>query len=182
MADQSPRSDDPYKAILGVGPSTPADPYAQILAAPAPDNSAAQWMGVVNNALAPYGAAAGMGALVGGVPGAAAGVLGLGLTDLGTSAYNLVGGMFGAPRMSTGSDAIRNVFALAAPPGMFREPQTPAQRVVFAGLEGAAGAGSQANALTNLALRFGPRTANFMRTMGQGPGRRQGRRGATRRG
>ena len=72
MAGQSTalpkRSDDPYKAILGVSPSTPAlnvDPYAQIFAAPAPDNSAAQWMGVVNNALAPYAAAAGMGALAG---------------------------------------------------------------------------------------------------------------------
>lgn len=182
MAGQSTalpkRSDDPYKAILGVGLSTPApnvDPYAQIFAAPAPDNSAAQWMGVVNNALAPYAAAAGAGALaglpaagVGAAPGAAAGVLSLGLTDLGTSAYNLVGGgVFGAPRVSTGSEVIRNALR---PTGMLREPQTTAQRVVGAGLEGAAGAGSQANALTNLASQFGPRTANFMRTMGQGPG------------
>jgi hypothetical protein len=163
-----PPGKDPYAEILAV------DPYAQILATPPPDNSLGQWAGVINNALLPYAAAGGAGAAagapfagVGAIPGAAAGVAALGLTDLGTSLYNVVGGgVFGAPRMMTGSEAIRNV---VRPTGVIREPQTTAQRLVGTALEGATVGGGQARALTELAPLVQSATAsNAMRSLGQG--------------
>jgi hypothetical protein len=139
-----------------------------------PDNSLNQWAGVINNAVAPYAVAAGMGAAagapfagVGAVPGAAAGMGSLGLTDLATGGYNLVGGMFGAPRMTTGSEMIRNTLR---PTGMTREPETGAQRLVSAGIEGATGAGAGARVFKELApFVQSPLVRNTMRTLGENP-------------
>ena len=183
MADWSTSTLNPNKSLyddvfgLGTSPSDIRQSlYDQVFAPPPPDNSPSQWLGVVNNALVPYATAAGtgagvgaLGAGVGAVPGAAAGVAALGLTDIGTSLYNLVGGgVFGAPRMTTGSEAIRNAIR---PTGLIREPQTMAQRLTGTALEGATGAGAQARALTELApLARSPVTRNAMRTLGQGAG------------
>src|SRR5512137_2533723 len=62
--------------------------------------------GVATRALAPYATAAGLGAAagapfagVGAVPGAAGGVLSLGVGDIGTGIYNLAAPLFGGERV-----------------------------------------------------------------------------------
>jgi hypothetical protein len=160
--------------------ATEDDALAAVLAenpqAAEADNSLQQWFGVATRALLPYGlaAAAGgaVGAPLGGVgaaPGAAAGVLALGLGDIGTGAYNLAATPFGAPRMTLPSEAIRQTYEMAGGPGT-REPATPQQRVFSAGLEAATGAGGTAKALNVLAptLRAGTTTRNVMTELGRG--------------
>jgi len=160
--------------------ATEDDALAAVLAenpqAAEADNSLQQWLGVATRALLPYGlaAAAGgaVGAPLGGVgaaPGAAAGVLALGLGDIGTGAYNLAATPFGAPRMTLPSEAIRQTYEMAGGPGT-REPVTPQQRVFSAGLEAATGAGGTAKALNVLAptLRVGTTTRNVMTELGRG--------------
>jgi hypothetical protein len=160
--------------------ATEDDALAAVLAenpqAAEADNSLQQWFGVATRALLPYGlaAAAGgaVGAPLGGVgaaPGAAAGVLALGLGDIGTGAYNLAATPFGAPRMTLPSEAIRQTYEMAGGPGT-REPVTPQQRVFSAGLEAATGAGGTAKALNVLAptLRSGTTTRNVMTELGRG--------------
>jgi hypothetical protein len=160
--------------------ATEDDALAAVLAenpqAAEADNSLQQWLGVATRALLPYGlaAAAGgaVGAPLGGVgaaPGAAAGVLALGLGDIGTGAYNLAATPFGAPRMTLPSEAIRQTYEMAGGPGT-REPVTPQQRVFSAGLEAATGAGGTAKALNVLAptLRAGTTTRNVMTELGRG--------------
>jgi hypothetical protein len=160
--------------------ATEDDALAAVLAenpqAAEADNSLQQWLGVATRALLPYGlaAAAGgaVGAPLGGVgaaPGAAAGVLALGLGDIGTGAYNLAATPFGAPRMTLPSEAIRQTYEMAGGPGT-REPVTPQQRVFSAGLEAATGAGGTAKALNVLAptLRSGTTTRNVMTELGRG--------------
>jgi hypothetical protein len=160
--------------------ATEDDALAAVLAenpqAAEADNSLQQWLGVATRALLPHGlaAAAGgaVGAPLGGVgaaPGAAAGVLALGLGDIGTGAYNLAATPFGAPRMTLPSEAIRQTYEMAGGPGT-REPATPQQRVFSAGLEAATGAGGTAKALNVLAptLRAGTATRNVMTELGRG--------------
>lgn len=160
--------------------ATEDDALAAVLAenpqAAEADNSLQQWFGVATRALLPYGlaAAAGgaVGAPLGGVgaaPGAAAGMLALGLGDIGTGAYNLAATPFGAPRMTLPSEAIRQTYEMAGGPGT-REPVTPQQRVFSAGLEAATGAGGTAKALNVLAptLRAGTTTRNVMTELGRG--------------
>jgi hypothetical protein len=140
------------------------------------DNSLQQWLGVATRALLPYGVAAATGGAagapfggVGAAPGAAAGVLALGLGDIGTGMYNLAATPFGAPRMTLPSEAIRQTYEMAGGPGT-REPATPQQRVFSAGLEAATGAGGTAKALNVLApaLRAGTTTRNVMTELGRG--------------
>jgi hypothetical protein len=160
--------------------ATEDDALAAVLAenpqAAEADNSLQQWLGVATRALLPYGLAAAtggaVGAPLGGVgaaPGAAAGVLALGLGDIGTGAYNLAATPFGAPRMTLPSEAIRQTYEMAGGPGT-REPVTPQQRVFSAGLEAATGAGGTAKALNVLAptLRAGTATRNVMTELGRG--------------
>lgn len=146
-------------------------------AAPAePDNSLQQWTGVATRALLPYGVAAGAGAAagapfggVGAVPGAAAGMLALGLGDIGTGVYNLAATPFGAPRATLPSEAIRQLYETAGGPGT-RKPETMQQRVFSAGLEAATGAGGTAAALNRLAplAREGTLGRNVMTELGRG--------------
>ena len=160
--------------------ATEDDALAAVLAenpqAAEADNSLQQWLGVATRALLPYAAAAGMGAAagapaagVGAVPGAAAGVLALGAGDIGTGIYNLAATPFGAPRMTTPSEAIRQLYETAGGPGT-REPVTPQQRVFSAGLEAATGAGGTAKALNVLApsLQAGTTARNVMAELGRG--------------
>jgi len=140
------------------------------------DNSLQQWLGVATRALLPYGAAAAAGGAVGApfggvgaAPGAAAGVLALGLGDIGTGMYNLAATPFGAPRMTLPSEAIRQTYEMAGGPGT-REPVTPQQRVFSTALEAATGAGGTAKALNVLAptLRAGTTSRNVMTELGRG--------------
>lgn len=160
--------------------ATEDDALAAVLAqhpeAAEADNSLQQWMGVATRALLPYAAAAGAGAAagapvggVGAVPGAAAGMLALGIGDIGTGVYNLAATPFGAPRMTLPSEAIRQLYETAGGPGT-REPVTPQQRVFSAGLEAATGAGGTAKALNVLAptLRTGTTVRNVMTELGRG--------------
>lgn len=160
--------------------ATEDDALAAVLAenpqAAEADNSLQQWLGVATRALLPYGVAAGAGAAagapfggVGAVPGAAAGMLALGLGDIGTGVYNLAATPFGAPRATLPSEAIRQLYETAGGPGT-RKPQTMQQRVFSAGLEAATGAGGTAAALNRLAplAREGTLVRNVMTELGRG--------------
>lgn len=116
-----------------------------------PDNSIAQWAGVVSKALAPYASAAGAGALAGSVVpgvgtavGAVAGPAALGLTDLANYGYNLVTG-------SKNKGLSNRLQDLAVDYGIGREPKTASQRVVERGLEAATDAASIAGGSKMLA-------------------------------
>lgn len=142
----------------------------------APRTGPAQWLGVVNRALAPYATAAGIGAAAGGVPtggvgavpGALTGLAGLAVGDLGTFAYNVGAPYFGAPRATSPSELIREGAGMV---GIGRKPETPAQRVVYGGLQGAAaglGGAGGARALEQMATN---RLAeNVFRSMSAQPG------------
>ena len=140
--------------------------------APAPDTSLAQNVGVVTSALSPYATAATLGAAagapfagVGAIPGAAGGVLSLGLADLGTGVYNVAAPMFGGQRVPLPSETIRSRLEGI---GVGRAPQTPGQEVLFRTAEGAAGALGGASALGTLATRQAPGvTRNIMQQLAQ---------------
>ena len=141
-----------------------------------PDRSAAQYAGVITNALAPYATAAGLGAAAAGIPslgigaplGAATGVLSLGVGDLGTGIYNLAAPAFGGERVPLPSETIRRGYESI---GIGRRPQTPEQEVLFRTAEGAASALGGASAFNALA-RTAPQgvTRNVMQELGRAPG------------
>ena len=139
---------------------------------PEPDRSLDQNLGVVTSALSPYLTVAGLGAAagapfagVGAIPGAAGGVLSLGLADLGTGAYNLAAPMFGGSRVPLPSETIRAGYESV---GIGSRPQTPEQEVLFRTVEGGAGALSGASALGTLATRQAPGlTRNIMQQLAQ---------------
>lgn len=143
-----------------------------IRVAPAPDRSLAQNVGVVTSALSPYATAAGLGAAagapfagVGALPGAAGGVLSLGLADLGTGVYNLAAPMFGGERVQLPSETIRSGYESI---GIGRAPQTPEQEVLLRTIEGGAGALGGASALGTLAAKQAPGlTRNIMQQLAQ---------------
>jgi hypothetical protein len=140
--------------------------------APQPDTSLAQNVGVLTSAISPYATAAGLGAAagapfagVGAIPGAAGGVLSLGLADLGTGIYNVAAPIFGGQRVPLPSETIRSGFESV---GVGRAPQTPGQEVLFRTAEGAAGALGGASALGTLAGRQAPGvTRNIMQQLAQ---------------
>jgi hypothetical protein len=138
-------------------------------------DDATQLLGVTNRALLPYATAAGLGAAagapfagVGAIPGAAGGVLSLGLGDLATGAYNVFAPVFDADRIPLPSETIRRGYENV---GVGRRPQTPGQEVLFRTVEGAAGGLSGASAFKELARTATPGvTRNVMRELGRGPG------------
>ena len=141
-----------------------------------PDRSAAQYAGVITNALAPYATAAGLGAAAAGIPslgigaplGAATGVLSLGVGDLGTGIYNLAAPAFGGERVPLPSETIRRGYESI---GIGRRPQTPEQEVLFRTAEGAASALGGASAFNALARTAQPGvTRNVMQELGRAPG------------
>lgn len=141
----------------------------------APPKDDASWLGVIADALYPYGVVATAGAAagaplggVGAVPGAAGGVVTLGATDLLTTLYNLGATPFGAERIPTGSEMIRRGTREL---GLSEAPTTSAQRVVHQTLESAAGAGGGAAALSQQAARMAPGAGrDLLRFLGQQPG------------
>jgi hypothetical protein len=138
-------------------------------------DDAAQLLGVTNSALLPYATAAGAGALagapfagVGAIPGAAGGVLSLGLGDLATGAYNVFAPMFDADRIPLPSETIRRGYENV---GVGRRPRTPGQEVLFRTVEGAAGGLSGASAFKELARTTTPGvTRNVMQELGRARG------------
>lgn len=139
-----------------------------------PDNSAAQWLGITNRALAPYATAAGAGALAGapfagvGAPiGAAMGVTALGLGDIGTSLYNLGAGAFGGQRVPLPSETIQDVYGKI---GIGREPVTTGQKIYSGAVSGAAGGFAPAKAINTLApLVSNPTARNVISEIGAQP-------------
>lgn len=137
-----------------------------------PDNSLNQWAGVGTRAFAPYATAATLGAAagapfagVGAIPGAAGGVLSLGLTDLGTSVYNAFAPTFGGQRVPTGSEAIQNLYGNV---GIGRRPETPGQQVFSDTLQGLAGGVAQPAAMGAQAARMAPSlTRNILNVLSE---------------
>lgn len=155
------------------------DEIGQSLAPPPPPQTgglegASRAAGLFNRAVAPYAAAAAGGAAagfpfagVGALPGAAAGVTALGLTDLATGMYNLGARAFGGQPMPTGSETLRGLY----PQAIFRTPATPIESVASAALEGAVGAGATTKALGSMANMLRPNTTthNVLTAMTQQP-------------
>lgn len=139
-----------------------------------PDNSAAQWLGITNRALAPYATAAGAGALAGapfggvGAPvGAAMGVTALGIGDIGTSLYNIGAGYLGGKRVPLPSETIQDVYGSI---GVGREPVTTGQKIYSGAISGAAGGFAPAKAINELApLVSSPTVRNVMRELATQP-------------
>lgn len=177
MTDFSKLSDADLKAIAAGKMADVSDAGLTHLAGetPKPDNSAGQWAGVATRALAPYGAAALLGAGVGSVvpvvgtaAGAALGPAALAVTDLGATVYNAAATPFGAPRMPTGSEAVQD---LAERAGIGSRPQTGAQRVFGTALESATGAGATARAAWQTAnMVTSPTTRAVLNRLAMNPG------------
>jgi len=131
-----PLSDAQIEEIAGS--MAPAVPAAQ----PPKESGLARGLGLVGRALAPYGAAAGAGALagapiagVGAIPGAVAGVGAYGLAQLADALA--MGGK--------GQQAVERGLTAAGLP----EPQTAMENVGIAGIRGALGAGATAASAAN---------------------------------
>jgi hypothetical protein len=132
-----------------------------------------QIAGVTTDAFMPYATAAAAGAAAGGIPtggigaipGAGAGMLALGVGDLGTSIYNLGASAFGGDRVPLPSETISQGYRSV---GIGRAPETTGERVYSDTLKAAVGAGGTAKGFQlaeNVATS--PQTRNFMNMMGQ---------------
>jgi len=175
------KQDDPY-AGLGSYEQVDVDPYEGLGVveiktprAKAPRtgmDKATQVAGVTTGALLPYATAAGLGAAagapfagVGAVPGAAGGVLSLGIGDIGTGIYNLAAPLFGGERVPLPSETIRRGYETV---GVGRRPETRGEQVYSDILEAGASGLGQAQGFKTLAdVAASPQSQNFMRLMGQ---------------
>lgn len=166
----APQIVDPFAAGGGAAITDPfAGPRRQ------PDTSVAQNVGVAARAAYPYATAAGLGAAagapfggpVGAAAGAGFGVLGLGLSDIATTGYNVAAPLFGGSRIPLPSE---NIQALYENLGLGRRPQTPGQELLSAGVSGATSGASQAGAFNALARQLSPSVLrNVMAFFGQQP-------------
>ena len=175
------KQDDPY-AGLGAYEQVDVDPYEGLGVveiktprAKAPRtgmDKATQVAGVTTGALLPYATAAGLGAAagapfagVGAIPGAAGGVLSLGIGDIGTGIYNLAAPLFGGERVPLPSETIRRGYETV---GVGRRPETRGEQVYSDILEAGASGLGQAQGFKTLAdVAASPQSQNFMRLMGQ---------------
>ena len=176
------KKDDPY-AGLGVEIDVDVDPYEGlgIVETKAPRakkprtgmDKATQVAGVTTDAFRPYATAAAMGAAAGGIPtggigaipGAGAGMLALGVGDLGTSIYNLGASAFGGDRVPLPSETISQGYRSV---GIGRAPETTNERIYSDILKAGVGSGGTAKGFQlaeNVATS--PQTRNFMNMMGQ---------------
>ena len=168
------RKDDPY---AGLYVETDKDPYAGLFVVEEPKRTgldkATQIAGVTTDAFMPYATAAAMGAAAGGIPtggigaipGAGAGMLALGVGDLGTSIYNLGASLFDAERIPLPSETISKGYRSV---GVGRAPETTGERVYSDILKAGVGSGGMAKGFQlaeNVATS--PQTRNFMNMMGQ---------------
>ena len=168
------KKDDPY---AGLYVETDKDPYAGLFVVEEPKRTgmdkATQVAGVTTDAFMPYATAAAMGAAAGGIPtggigaipGAGAGMLALGVGDLGTSIYNLGASLFDADRIPLPSETISKGYRSV---GVGRAPETTGERVYSDILKAGVGSGGTAKGFQlaeNVATS--PQTRNFMNMMGQ---------------
>lgn len=165
----APQVVDPFAA----GGATVTDPFAGPRRQP--DTSVAQNVGVAARAAYPYATAAGLGAVagapfggpVGAAAGAGLGTIGLGLSDIATTGYNVATPLFGGSRVPLPSE---NIQALYDYFGLGRRPQTPGQELLSAGVSGATSGVSQAGAFNALARQLSPSVLrNVMAFFGQQP-------------
>jgi hypothetical protein len=177
MAKEEPNPFDQFKAPTGKTKAE-ANPFDQFKPAKVKRDrtgldKVAQILGVTTDALLPYATAATAGAAAGGIPtggigaipGAGAGMLALGVGDLGTSIYNLGGALFDADRIPLPSETISKGYRSV---GIGRAPETTGERVYSDTLKAAVGAGGTAKGFQlaeNVATS--PQTRNFMNMMGQ---------------
>ena len=168
------KNDDPY---AGLYVETDKDPYAGLFVVEEPKRTgldkATQVAGVTTDAFLPYATAAAMGAAAGGIPtagigalpGAGAGMLALGVGDLGTSIYNLGASLFDAERVPLPSETISKGYRSV---GIGRAPETTGEQVYSDILKAGVGSGGTAKGFQlaeNVATS--PQTRNFMNMMGQ---------------
>jgi hypothetical protein len=176
MAKEEPNPFDQFKvpASKATAEANPFDQFRPAKTKPQRTgmDKATQVAGVTTNALLPYATAAGLGAAagapfagVGAIPGAAGGVLSLGVADLGTSIYNLGASLFDADRVPLPSETISQGYRSV---GIGRAPETRGEQVYSDVLQAATSAGSQAQGFKTLAdVATSPQSMNFMRMMGQ---------------
>lgn len=141
---------------------------------PEPDlvDTIGEYAQVGTRALAPYATAASLGAAagapfagVGAGPGAAGGVITLGLGDLLTGGYNLVAPVFGGDRRPLPSETIQNAFERI---GVGKAPTTAGQQVFSDVLQAGTGGFGQAKSAQTLSnLAGSPRLQNWMRLLGE---------------
>lgn len=141
--------------------------------APEPDlmDTLGEYAQVGTRALVPYATAASLGAAagapfggVGAAPGAAGGVLSLGLGDLLTGGYNLVAPVLGGERRPLPSETIQNVFQRI---GVGKAPTTAGQQVFSDVLQaGAGGLGQAKSAQTLSRASASPTVQNWMKFLG----------------
>ncbi len=158
------KQNDPY-AGLGVYEEIDVDPYEGLGVveiktprAKAPRkgmDKVTQVTGVTTGALLPYATAAGLGAAagapfagVGAIPGAAGGVLSLGVGDIGTGLYNIAAPLFGGERVPLPSETIRRGYETV---GVGRRPETRGEQVYSDVLAAGAGGFGQAQGFKTLA-------------------------------
>lgn len=142
--------------------------------APEPDvwDTIGEYAGVGTRALVPYATAASLGAAagapfagVGAVPGAAGGILTLGLGDLATGGYNVLAPVFGGERVPLPSETIQNAFERV---GVGKRPQTATQQVFSDVLQAGTGGLSQAKSAQALSnVMASPAARNWMQFLGQ---------------
>lgn len=147
-------------------PDQPADAIPQRRGV----DTAADYLAVINRAVAPYATAALGGAAVGGIPGAIVAPGALAATDVVATLANLGLQATGAEsRVPVPSEVIRGGYEQVLP-SAFRQPETTGERFVTAGTEAATGAAATANALRLLATQYGPGAVrNILSTLGQAP-------------
>lgn len=158
------------------GDDESARTLAEAIKAQEPDNSLAQWAGVATHALGPTAVAAGGGAAATGIPslgmaapeGAALGALSLNAGDLGYGVLNAGRQAFGKTPISTPSESIQSGLESH---GIGRTPQTTAQRIFHAILQG--GSSGYGGALGMASLAGGANSGvwkNIATAMAENPG------------
>lgn len=163
--DEPPRGTEKKPIVI--------DPSAVTWDQPQPDNSAGRWAGITTRALAPYATAAAGGAAagapfggIGAAPGAAGGVVALGLSDLLTLGYNAAAKMMGGRRAPLPSETIQNLYEKV---GIGQRPTTPTQQVYSDIVGGAASAGAPAAAFSTLAPKYAGTTQRVLNVLAEQP-------------
>jgi len=133
---------------------------------PKPEDSLMGFGHTLSDTLAPYGVAAGVGALagspaggIGAIPGAGIGVGTLVLGDTGANLWNVGANAFGGPRMTPPSETIRQGLRAT---GLSNAPETPAQRTLASGVDAMAQGFSLGHG-AQVAADFLPAGVNTMR-------------------
>jgi len=154
---------------LDGGAKAPAAPKSESL-----KDWATRKVAVASDALAPYTTAATLGAAagapfagVGAGPGAALALTGLGLGDLAYTGYNALAGATGLPQATLPSENIRNIYRQQ---GLTQAPKTTGERILHAGISGAAGGfGGAVGAQQAAGMVANPVVRNVLAATGEQP-------------